>query len=103
MSTCQVVFLVTGRDSGNDFGHLSVPFLEDWICAACNYPTRNTNFKKQILDNRLKLVLLLVIHFFVTPSCITRPGATSNEKNKLLGNYPFYQSTTDLIIENRKS
>ena len=63
-----LTFIVTlyGRDSGNDFVHFSVPFLEGRILdirAACNYPTRNANFKNRISDFRLKLVSFLVSHF----------------------------------------
>ena len=52
---------LVGRDSGNDFGRFSVPFLEGRIsdiCAACNFPTRYANLKSQILDIRLKFIHL---------------------------------------------
>ena len=42
-----------GRDSGNNFGRFSVPFLEGRVSdirAACIYPTRNANFKSRISD-----------------------------------------------------
>ena len=44
---------VMARDSGNDFGRFSVSFFEgriSYIRAACNYPTRNANFKSRISD-----------------------------------------------------
>ena len=40
------------RDSGNDFGRFSVSF--SYIQVACNYPTRNANFKSRISDIWLK-------------------------------------------------
>ena len=46
-------------------GRFSVLFLVGRfsdICAGCNYPTRNANFKRRILDIQLKLVFL-VTHF----------------------------------------
>ena len=55
--------LSRGRDSGNDFGHFSVSFFEgriSYIRAACNYPTRNANFKSWISDIRLQSVSFLV-------------------------------------------
>ena len=58
--------LLYSRDSGNNFVHFSVPFLEGRIsdiCAACNYPTRNAIFKSRISDIRLKSVSFLVFHF----------------------------------------
>ena len=54
------------RDSGNDFDWFSFPFLESWILdtwAACNYPTRNANFKSRFSDIRLKMVSFLVSHY----------------------------------------
>ena len=60
-------FPLLGRDSGNDFGRFSVLFLEGRILdihAACNYPTRNTNFKSRISDILLKSIWFLVSHFF---------------------------------------
>ena len=64
--------LIGSRDSGNDFGRFLVPFPEGRISdirVACNYPTRNANFKSQISDIRLKSVLFLT--FYVAPSYIT--------------------------------
>ena len=52
-----VYFDQCSRDSGNDFGRFSVSFIEGRILniwAACNYPTRNANFKSWISDIRLK-------------------------------------------------
>ena len=52
-----------GRDSGNDFGRFSVSFFEgriSYIRAACNYPTRNANFKSRISDIRLQSISFLV-------------------------------------------
>ena len=39
------------------------------ICAACNYPTRNPNFKSQISDSRLKSVSFHFIFFFFFFTC----------------------------------
>ena len=51
--------LPSGRDSGNNFGLFSVSFFEgriSYIRAACNYPTRNVNFKSWISDIWLQSV-----------------------------------------------
>ena len=57
---CEPNFLPpANRDSGNDFGRYSVPFLDCRISdirAACNYPTRYANFKSWISDIPLKSV-----------------------------------------------
>ena len=62
--SCQAA--LAGRDSGNNFGRFSVPFLEGWISyirAAYNYPTRYINFQSRFLDIRLKSVSFLVSQF----------------------------------------
>ena len=63
----QHIFALPGhRDSGYDFVHFQVPFLEGRIsdiCAACDYPTRNANFKSRISDIPLKSVSFLVSQF----------------------------------------
>ena len=62
-------WLAACRDSGNDFGHFSVPFFSGRISdirAACNYPTRNANFKSWFLYIRIKSVLFLGSHYLST-------------------------------------
>ena len=59
-------FTHVSRDIGNNFGPFSVPFPEDrisYIRAACNYSTRNANFKRRFSDIRLKSVSFLVSQF----------------------------------------
>ena len=72
-----------GRDSWNYFGRLWVPYLEGWILdiqAACNYPTKNANFKSWFC--------FLFLTFVVAPSGFKQLGAIRTEKKWLLGNYP---------------
>ena len=63
-------------------------FFEGWIShilAACNYPTRNANFKSRFSDNWLKLVSFLV-------SISTRKDTTEEIWTKIKWKQPVYDT-----------